>query len=149
MNAMDFVPFIGKTDDTAEIKDLLARLAVKKHPKVKRGDTDVYVELPKSGLVLIFELPEEGKTSLLTLADVQFYAGLPNQDSERFPGKLPDGLVFEDSRDAVRRKLGAPSDVIERSAIDTWDRPGHSMVVEYRRDFSGIRILHLGVPDAS
>jgi hypothetical protein len=37
MNADDFAPFLGKTDDTTEIKDLLQRLGVKKHPKVKRG----------------------------------------------------------------------------------------------------------------
>lgn len=147
MNADDFLSYLGKTDDAQDIKDLLARLGVKKHPKVKRGDTDVYVELPKQGLVLIFELPEEGKTSLLTLADVQFYAGLPMQDSDRFPGTLPEGLVFEDSRDEARRKLGPPDDSVDSSGIDTWEREGHSLILEYRRDFSSIALLHLGVPD--
>lgn len=146
MNADDFAPFLGKTDDTAEIKDLLQRLGVKKHPKVKRGDTDVYVELPKKGLVLVFELPEEGKSSLLSLADVQFYAGLPMQDSDRFPGDLPAGLAFEDSRDAVRTKLGPPDDSVDASRIDTWRRGPHEIVVEYRRDLSSIALLHLGLP---
>jgi hypothetical protein len=110
------------------------------------GDTDVYVELPKKGLVLIFELPEEGKSSLLTLTDVQFYAGLPMQDSDRFPGSLPAGLAFEDSRDVVRAKLGAPDDAIDSSGIDTWRRGPHELVVEYRRDRSSIALLHLGLP---
>ena len=146
MNADDFVPFVGKTDDTQEIKDLLARLGVKKHPRVKRGDTDAYVELPKQGLVLVFELPEQGKTSVLTLADVQFYAGLPMQDSDRFPGVLPAGLLFEDSRDAVRAKLGAPDEAIDARRIDTWRRGAQELVVEYRKDLSSISLVHLGVP---
>jgi len=147
MNAADFLPYLGKTDDTAEIKDLLTRLGVKKHPKVKRGDTDVYVDLPKKGIGLVFELPEDGKSSLLTLADVQFYAGLPMQDFSKFEGQLPEGILFSDSRDAVRAKLGPPDTAVEDTKIDIWERKGHSLVVEYRRDLSGIALLHLSVPD--
>jgi len=145
MNAEEFAPFLGKTDDSQEIKDLLQRLGVKKHPKVKRDEVDVYVELPKKGLILIFELPEEGRSSLLTLTDVQFYAGLPMQGSDRFPGDLPAGLVFEDSRDAARSKLGPPDNTDDRK-IDIWKRGLHEMTLEYRRDLSSIALLHLGLP---
>ena len=147
MNADDFLPYLGKTDDSDDIKQLLAGLGVKKHPKLKKGDLDVYVELPKQGLVLIFELPEEGKTSLLALNDVQFYAGVPGQDFSTFAGQLPRGLAFGDSRDDVRRKLGPPDDSDEEMGWDSWDAPDHSLMIEYRRAFVGIALVHLTVPE--
>ncbi len=120
------------------------RLGVKKHPRPKRGDIDAYVELPKAGLVLNFELPETGKSSVLPLNEVQFYAGLPMQGSGRFPGALPDGLVFEDSQETSRQRPGAPDHALE--GIDVWKRGAHEMTREYRRDRSSVALLHLGVP---
>ncbi|GAA0754579.1 hypothetical protein LRH25_28920 [Ideonella azotifigens] len=147
MNAEDFLFYLGKTDDTEDIKMLLAQLGVKKHPKVRRGDIDVYVELPKKGVTLVFELPEDGKTSLLSLTDVQLYAGLPMQDTDKFPGSLPEGLEFSDSCDEARRKLGPPPGG-GGDGIDIWERPAYSLIAEYRRDLSSIALLHLSVPEA-
>lgn len=149
MDARDFLPYLGKADGSPEITELLGVLGVKKRPKLKRGDCDVYVDLPKKGLVLVFELPETDDSKLLSLNDVQFYAGLPMQDSDRFGGRLPDGLVFEDSRTDARTKLGPPTESVETSHLDVWERQGYSIVVEYRRDLSSVALLHLSLPDAT
>ncbi len=146
MNAEDFIPYIGKTDDTSEIKTLLDNLGIKKHPKLKKGDTDVYVEIPDQGIVLIFELPENEKTSLLTLADVQLYSGFPNQGAGTFFGDLPSGIEFSDSRKNIIKKLGNPSMSNEEMMIDFWNFPNHSIIIEYLKNYTGIALLHISLP---
>jgi hypothetical protein len=143
MDAEDFLPYLGKTDETEEIKQLLLALGVNKHPKPKRGDLDAYVEIPKQGLMLTFEGSRTGRSSLLTLNDVQFYSEEFGYGFSSFPGKLPRGLAFSDDREAVRRKLGQPDAASETMGNDMWGIEGHALIVEYLRQGKVIGLLHL------
>jgi hypothetical protein len=147
MDVEDFLPYLGKTDDTQEIKQLLAALGVVKHPKPKKGELDAYVELPEQGLMLTFERPEEGRTSLLALNDVQFYSAEFGYGFSSFPGKLPHGLVFSDGKEAVRRKLGPPDVANEAMGNDIWERDRADLIVEYRGEAEAIGVLHLSMSD--
>ena len=145
MNARDWLPLLGKTADNAALAAVLGKLGARP-PKLQRGEDEAYVDLPKLGIVLVFEATPSGKRGML-LTNVQFYAGLPNQDCSKFSGELPEGLLFEDSRDAVRKKLGRPDMQVDASGVDTWSRDDHELIVEYRIDLSGIRIVHCTISD--
>ena len=147
MNANTLMSYLGKTDDTDEIIELLAQLGVNKHPKPKKGDLDVYVELPKLGLVLVFERPEEGKTSKMALNDLQFYSEAFGHGFSSFAGRLPHDLRLTDRKDEVRRKLGEPEVANDEMGIDIWSIDGYSVTVEFHRATDVIRLVHVGIPE--
>lgn len=149
MNANDFLPYLGKTDDTGEIINLLAQLGVTKHPKLKKGDLSVFVELPQQGLVLVFSRQEQGKTSALALTDLQFYSEAFGHGYSSFAGQLPQGLVLTDLQGEVRRKLGEPEIANDKMGIDNWSFDGYEVTVEFRPATGAIRLLHLSAPQES
>lgn len=149
MNANDFLPYLGKTDDMDEIIKLLAQLGVSKHPKLKKGEMSVFVELPQQGLVLVFSREQEGKTSKLTLTDLQFYSEAFGHGFSSFAGQLPHGLMLTDLKDEVRRKLGEPKVANDEMGVDIWTFDGYNLPVEFRPATGAIRLLHLSLPPKS
>lgn len=147
MDANDFLPYLGKTDDTEEIKQLLAALGVDKHPKPKKGDLDAYVKLPEQGLMLTFKGSRTRRTSLLALNDVQFYSGKFGYGFRSFAGTLPRGLAFSDEKAEVRRKLGPPEIANDDVGNDIWSIEGRDLVIEYLGREKVIGVLHLSAVD--
>ena len=145
MDARDFVPFVGKTDDSPEIAKLLAELGVKKPPKLKKGDLYDHIKFPKDGFVLVFRESDDPKTSQLSLADVQIFSDA-EQGFKTFRGKLPDGLEFADTRAEVRKKLGKPSRSKDMFRKDFWDRKGYVQTVQYAKDTGQIQMVSLAMP---
>ncbi len=145
MNARDWLPLLGKTADHSALAAILTKLGARP-PKLRHGEDEAFVDLPTLGVVLVFEATPSGKRAML-LTSVQLYAGLPNQDCSKFAGELPEGLRFEDTRDAVRKKLGRPDMQVDASGVDTWSRDDHELIIEYRIDLSGIRVVHCAIAD--
>jgi hypothetical protein len=145
MNAEQLLPYLGKTDDSDEIRQMLAQLGVARHPKPKQGETDAYVELPRQGMALVFGRPETGKTSVLRFDDVQFFSEDFGSGFDPFPGALPVTLQFADSRDQARAKLGKPAIENDKLDIDIWRFGEHELTLEYVIGGSAIAVLHLSV----
>lgn len=147
MNAEEFLPYLGKTDDTSEIRQLLSRLGVARHPKPKQGETDAYVELPRQGLVLVFERLEKGKTSRLAFNDVQFYSDACEFGFDPFQGLLPGNLQFADSRSEARAKLGMPAVEDDELDIDSWRLGEYELTLEYVTGGEAVALAHLSVKE--
>jgi len=144
MDAHDLVKFLGKTDDSPEIVKLLADFGVKKKLRVEPDMRDLPVTLKPAGLSLVFERVET-KSSRLKLVEAQIYS-----DAEKgfttFPGQLPSGLTFADSRAEAIKKLGKPYDTQKDFRLDTWISKTSSLTVKFAKGNGSIQMLHLGLP---
>ena len=145
MNVEDFVPYLGKTDDSPEIAKLLAKLGVTRKPKLKRGELYDHVQLKKDGLVLVFRESQDPKTSQIVLMSVQCYSAA-EEGFKTFAGKLPHGLDFSDTRPEVLKKVGKPSKVNKTMRTDSWERKGFFESVQYTRDTGEIQMVSLTIP---
>ena len=141
MNADEFVPCLGKTDDHPDILRLLARLGAKKPAKVPRGSTEVRVEVRQLGIELVFEPIDDNRRHGLTFARVIFHGkGKPGA------GALPFGLAFSDSRKDARKKVGPPMHINDDLDRDVWHYQTHTMTADYARGRGSIMALSLSTP---
>lgn len=145
MDAEQFIPVLGLTDDSPAVAKLLSDLGVKKKPRIKSDEDDVMVELTKRGLVLVFERADEPKTSKIKLAEVQFYSD-KEEGYTSFAGKLPRDLTFEDTQSTARKKMGAPDESKAEFRLETWRIGRHELTVEYSKDDGRIQSVQLGLP---
>lgn len=147
MDAEDFIAYLGRMDNSPQIRRLLATLGVRKHPKIEMDDIDARVRLPRLGLNLIFEFPDPSKrSSRAVLNEVQFYCGGKPEEMKRFEGKPPFGLMWSDSRATVRKKLGKPTHADNEMDVDSWDYENCSLTVEYAIGRGAVALVHLEVP---
>ena len=141
----EIIKSLGKAVGSPEVKDLLKKLGTDKAPKLTKDEEgeyelEVYFTLPKNGLNLIFELPDDEEPrkeseKLLTLNCVQFYGVSPLNDiTHAFAGELPFGISFEDNQKEVHRKAGKPSDTDDEQRIDLWDETEPMFSVAYKKD---------------
>jgi hypothetical protein len=145
MDAEEFIGAVGKTDDAPEVVKLLAKLKAPRKPKLKSGELYDHMKFPKEGFVLVFRESEDPKTSQVVLADVQIYSAAKGGFSA-FSGKLPDGLVFSDTRTEVRKKLGKPSRSKAQLNKDFWDRKGYIETIQYEQTSGEIYMVSLAMP---
>jgi len=145
MNAEDFIPYLGKTDDHPDVRQLLITLGIQKAPKIKRGDTTARCEVPSQGISLVFRQLED-KSSLLTLKAVQLYGNTQGGTVTPYIGTLPFGLQLSDSRKEARKKAGKPTFANEDMDNDSWYFDTHRMVLEYGGDASTIAVVQLTMP---
>ena len=141
MNADEFVPCLGKTDDHPDILRLLARLGSKKPAKLPRGSTEVRVDVRHLGIEMVFEPVDDNRRHGLTFARVVFH-GKPMRGG----GALPFGLTFGDSRKEARKKVGPPMSISDELNRDAWDYQTHTMIADYARDRGRIMALTLSTP---
>jgi hypothetical protein len=138
MNPKTFIQLLGTAADDLNVERLLRSYGVTTMPKLKRGDTDVNVEVPEAGLYFVFT--DEGffdersglaiRAGALLLTNVTMYC----QDISGFrayTSGLPFGIVRSDSRAAVRAKLGAPEIADDDLRMDRWSRDGVWAFVNY------------------
>lgn len=140
----EIIKHLGQTVESKEIKDLLKKLGSDKLPKlVEQGgeyDFEVYFTLPKMGLNLIFELPQEAEPlkeneKLLALNCVQIYAkSTPNDITHGFAGEMPFGISFDDTKTEVHKKAGKPTDSKADLRVDLWDNSEPMFSVSYKKD---------------
>lgn len=145
MNAEEFIPYIGKTDDSTEVQELLSRLGTTRKPKLKKGELYDHTKFLKQGFVLVFRESEDPKTSQLVLADVQIFSDAEH-GFKSFDGELPGGIVFSDTRAEVRKKLGKPTRSKDMLRKDFWDKKGYIRTVQYARDTGQIQMVSLAAP---
>ena len=129
MDASEIEACLGKTEDDPAVAQLFATLGMTKRPKLV--DFVATIELQPLGLRLA--LTAEGpKSSRLVLGAITFQS-----DNEAgytpFPGALPRGLSFDDSKADVRAKLGRPTAAVDRARLDHWVEGKRRLSVSYRR----------------
>ena len=142
MNASEIETAFGKTEDSPEVSGLLSRLGVTSRPKLVDGVAEI--KFPDLGLRLAFR-PETSKSSKLMLSSIIFHSG-SEKEYQPFAGSLPRGLTFADGRDAVRRKLGTPTDSVDRYRIDHWVSGGRRLSIEYKKSDDTIAKVNVGLP---
>ena len=129
MDASQFDAAMGKLEDSPEVIQLLKDLGVTK--KLKLGsDGYTTLDLNDKGVTLSF-VPAEPKSSKLRFNSVTFYTNV--EDYTEFPGALPRGLTFSDTKVEVRSKLGAPTKSIEKYGIDNWNWSDRFVSARYRK----------------
>jgi len=122
----------------------------------------VYIERPRDGYCLVFSDEAEflGKRDQpigageLYFSTVFFYSEGKDDYSE-YESDLPFGLMFQDTRDNVIRKLGVPSwqrlaQDGERVISDRWDElpdVPYRLHVTYYKDTGKISIISATIPD--
>jgi len=146
MNAEDFIPYLGKTDDHPDVRQLLSMLGIHKMPKIKRGDTDARGEAPSLGIELVFEPVDDPKSSLLALNEVQLYGNTQGGTVKPYTGTLPFGLQFSDSRKDARKKAGKPTFANKDMDNDAWDFESHTMLLDYSSGAGSIACVQLMIP---
>ena len=143
MNAQELVSYLGKTAESQDVTTLLARLGVKKQPRMKRDEIDAIVNLESQGLVLLFR-PADDKSSQLKLAEVQIYSDV-EEGYTSFAGQLPRGLTFADSRSDAIKKLGKPDLSRRQFRLETWYGNDSTLTVKFAKGEGRIQMLHLGL----
>lgn len=122
-------------------------------PRLKKGDTKAYVDLPASGMYLVFtdaaffnrQRAAVGASPLL-LTNVTFASGADPKYTP-YSGELPFSLSFTDTRAGVRERLGEPGLVSTRRPLDRWTIDSLWLYVEYAADEQSIDNVSLQVPD--
>ncbi len=145
MNSVDLISCLNKTDDSAEIIKLLNDLKISKKPKIKKGETDVIVDVLSAGLALVFEGVDDPKSSALVLVEIQLYAGAGGKFT-RFSGELPKGICFTDTSKEAREKLGKPTRINKDLNKDIWDSKEFRISASYAKANGPIVMMRLGIP---
>ena len=112
-------------------------------------DDRLHLQMPVHGMELIADLDRTVSTIFLYSEGTDGY--------HEFSGTIPEGINFEDSQVAIRRRLGPPSDCGGGDVIpgfgkarrwDRYDRAGYFLHVEYVDGGSSIRLLSMMRPDS-
>jgi hypothetical protein len=155
MNIQAVISLLGVSADDQRIRDLLKDAGSVSGPKLKRGDTDAYVEIPTAGLYFVFtdeaffrKTPgAKIGTGPLLLTNVTVYC-TPTDKYAPYAGTLPFGLECSDSRDAARAKLGMPQVAIDRRRLDRWTIDDIWVYAVYARDLQSTERAGVQLPDA-
>jgi hypothetical protein len=147
-----FAAMIGKASDSPEIKTWLAELKARQ-PRLKKGDTSAYVELPKLGLDLIFgdEAFETRRPDLaigegaLLLTAIMFKSS-HYPDYSEYSGPLPMGLAFGVPPAKVHATLGPPAWVHPLLPTERWAFDGVSLIVLYDKQKTAVKQVSVERP---
>jgi len=159
INSDTFIPVLGKDWGDPLIEALVRSLSCS--GTLKHIEQLGFYECREQGVSLAFKdkiyLSTGGKKYArdgpVSLIGAHLYS--PGYEGYRgFSGILPKGLSFDDGREAVRQKMGAPSasgggnEALGR-VWPYWDRfdfPTHAVRVQFPRDLSRIDIVTLLAP---
>ncbi len=145
MDALEFLPAVGKTDATPEVSKLLQKLKATRRPQLKKDELYDYMNFPDQGVILVFRESDDPKTSEVVLSSAQFYSSA-KAGFKGFSGKLPDGLQFVDTQKDVHKKLGKPKSSKKNLFKDFWERKGYVQTVQYDPKSGQIYMVNFSVP---
>lgn len=149
MTMSDWIDFIGTSQDDPEFQAAIAAANVKKIPKLKRDELEVYVQLKGHGLAL-------------SLMDEAYLRGLANQDigegplivrgvyamiksrksNDLYCASLPYKLASQMTRAEAAMVLGKPDASDEDIPADFWTVGNLQLVVGFAKE---LKISHVNV----
>jgi hypothetical protein len=124
-------------------------LSLNEHPKTEAIEGRIYMAFPNSGVG--FNAESDGRVTAI------FFHADGYQEYSAFAGTLPEGILFTDSRQAVQRRLGAPSasgggtETQFFGKVPTWDRfdrSSYSLHVQYVEGDEAVNLVTLMRPDS-
>jgi hypothetical protein len=147
------VAAIGRLSSDPEVRALLTDLGLDAQAPTIVDGVSSDIEVTQHGVALFFRTAHHLRkiASLSSLApatsvvsDVKFsrkgYGGGPG-----FAEALPRGLVFSDTRSAVRERLGPPSWSSPVVKSDRWDDGDRYLTVMFARDANSIKEVACGL----
>lgn len=100
MTELQFAQLAGKSMDSPEVRRYIDSLG--SEPTISEFEGGrIYCSLKQIGLELVFDEDE--------LRAIHYLGPDSDSDAAAYAGALPGGLTFNDSKDAVLKKLGAPA----------------------------------------
>jgi hypothetical protein len=128
----DFISALGRYWGEPEVRDLLASLQIP-DKLLPLNDYAMYLHNHRIGIELTFQEASWLKVRLrdyppgaLILRNIRMY-GEKFRSFAPYPGELPFGLRFGESRQSVIEKLGPPDSEIEHLGLMRWDRDRYSL----------------------
>ncbi len=146
-NGNEIIALLGKAANDPEVLDLLKHFAVRWPPELEvideddelEGESDWYVWRPSSRMGIEFGFQDEAHLkalavdlrgrSPLVLSSVTFYG--QHEGVRPYQGVLPYGLMLNDSRATVRKKLSVLGTAPRSHLRDVWEPPPHRIVVQH------------------
>lgn len=143
MNATDFTSLFGAASDDERVINLFRKLNTLRRPQRPNASHFEFYDwilVRKLGLELGF-VDEEYQAATerfrwghgkLILAQAYFYS--ENHKIKQFPGNLPEGLNFSDSRKQANEKLAKFETTRHSYVNDTWDLNGYRLTLNYKNN---------------
>jgi hypothetical protein len=148
VNIKEIIRFVGKSEQSNEIKGFLSSLKIKQPLKrPSRGEHDVYVEVEEPPLTLLFSSEGEWKKkSQLMEGEMIFHTVFLETkafdgDESLFPFKLNTAI----SRNQMRRNLGQPSWSSLAVNNDRWIVHGVRMLIDFSEDEESIESITFSI----
>lgn len=149
----DLTAALDKNHTSPELGRVLHALGIAEadlepHPWDNLGSR--LVESQERGFQL--EFTDEGKHRKLPYHDVgegpwvlvQVFLRSGVDGGGRYPGQLPYGITFDMTREMLAKALGAPT--TSKPIVETWQKGGHSVLVNFDRASGSIKSVGLQVP---
>lgn len=146
---------LGKSIRTSAAEDLLKDLGVTEVPQINPDSGTAHVERPELGVSLVLVEPPNIMNPVYSklpkdvpILTTCFYYSQGHDGYTQFPGSLPGGIQFSNTREEIVAKLGEPIWKREkngRKVAEKWEVEGQSIHVTYKRNQSGILVLSFGI----
>jgi len=149
----ELLELLGTPLESPAINQLLQELEVT--PLLEFGGRGPAMDapVPRLGLDITFKPTERlrdgasfGLASKALVTAVFFFHAPGFDRYQGYPGTLPYGLAFEQSRAAVRTLLGQPSGSSTRYKNDRWDLEPRYLTVDFSDDEQRIKLVTVGLP---
>lgn len=156
MQVSDFLPYLGHSEQNAELSDLLMRIgfdASKMPAKTQRNQCSAFCELKSQGIDLTFYFhtqyrpcfgtpKSEGKAILCCI--FVYPNGKKSEKTKPYEGSIPFSSVAVRTRDEALQAFGSPYETQEDDGeidLDHWRRDELQITARYRIDLT---IDHIG-----
>lgn len=142
-----FLNLLGKASDDANVQAWLNQLGAKS-PKLKKGDTDAYVQVTHLGMEIVFtdeafhtqnDNLAIGEGALIFTAIILYVAS--NDTHDIYSEPLPFGIQPQYTAKELKDFLGAPEVSNVRLRQDNWTVDGFKMAAKYAKDSHVLRYI--------
>ncbi len=155
INAEALLDYLGLGVEEKKVQHALAEYARGVQPELDPDEDENYIDwvtINELGLEFGFEDEayvkcwddDKRRTGRLILTQLYFYGDTPK--TQPFPGTLPFGLSFNDTRQIVRQKLAAYESSRRSYVRDYWRLPKFDLVVAYQNDSHYLQSIFCFVP---
>jgi hypothetical protein len=139
----------GKSTLHPDVISEFHRAGVAKAPVIKRDMLHTRTTL--DGLTVNFAAPELFPTEeeVGAGAGILYGIALHLSGSRVYRGWLPYGIMPDDSRASLQKRLGKPGRSNDEEAWDEWILDGLEVTVTYSKDFNSLEALAVYLPEAT
>jgi hypothetical protein len=143
MDYKDWLELLGKDTADPKIKDALAKVGVKRVPRIGKDDLETEVEVDDARLVFspVDLYPSRSKGG----DGVYVFSGLVLLMDD-YKGELPLEIKPTDSQKDLRSRFGKPVELDERFRWDEWKVDDRLVRADYAEDYKSLDALTVSLP---